>query len=93
MVLIKHTDILDYDYTLEEVIHIGGNNCTVSSTNHPEHGDFNFFGSGAHIDHSRFITYVLIFATISVHLCGQENLPNSYARSFVFTRNAGTSCL
>ena len=45
---IKHTDI--YDYTLEEVIHIDGNNCTVSSTNHSEHGHFNFFGSGAHIE-------------------------------------------
>ena len=48
---IKHTDI--YDYTLEEVIHIDGNNCTVSSTiNHTEHGHFNFFefGPGAHIE-------------------------------------------
>ena len=43
---LKHTDI--YDYT--EVIHIDGNNCTVSSTNHSEHGPFNFFGSGAHIE-------------------------------------------
>ncbi|KAK2573111.1 hypothetical protein P5673_002147 [Acropora cervicornis] len=45
---IKHTDI--YDYTLEEVIHIDGNNCTVSSTNHTEPGHFNFFGRGAHIE-------------------------------------------
>lgn len=45
---IKHTDI--YDYTLEEVIHIDGNNCTVSSTNHSEPGHFNFFGRGPHIE-------------------------------------------
>ena len=44
----KHVDI--YDYTLDEVIHIDDQNCTVSSTSDKGHCQFSFFGVGSHIE-------------------------------------------